>query len=315
MRNLSSMIVRAWDARFEGTSPDPRNSNTLSSPASTTAALAQEAWSVTQSSKTSLELRTSTTSDKHDHHTILLAAETSPTTTKPLDMVFKGDHYEVRIATAESTNSTRTRDDLEIRSPYTAADLKAHARTTDAFMCVSCGVPLIKLANITRYNDLPSEHWAELLDAWMCHQDQSLSEELIAKGNNIWPKDHQALLSSTGIIVSSPNASSWTIASELEVSRPASKNVCATLHARSFRSSPPTLSFPPDTPFRAHKKASSSGYKAVFASLSSLVGTLSKGRLDRKGRDDWSRPSFPLELRRYKSTQIPITGRALRTVS
>jgi len=210
MRNLSSMIVRAWDTRFEGDSS--------STEAVDPTGLASESWSVIQRDSTTLQLvAREGTAMQHARVRIDLAAETSPVSdTKPLDMVFKADHYEVRIPTAESSHSTRIRNDLEIRSPYNAAELKKHASSTDSLVCASCSTPLLQLAAITRYNDLPSEHWAELLDAWMCHQDQTLSEELIAKGNNIWPKEHQALVSSTGVIVTACNAMECQISSEIE---------------------------------------------------------------------------------------------------
>ncbi|KAF8761369.1 HECT-like Ubiquitin-conjugating enzyme (E2)-binding [Rhizoctonia solani] len=38
-----------------------------------------------------------------------------------------------------------------------------------------------------RYDDLPSEHWVELLDAWMCHPDQQVTAELAKRAEGIWP--------------------------------------------------------------------------------------------------------------------------------
>lgn len=132
-----------------------------------------------------------------------------------LDLIYKADHYEIKIPTAISTQFTRSRDDLEIPVPYSAQDFRTHEPSS--LICTSCGVELADLQKIKRYNDLPSEHWAELLDAWMCHPDQTLSKDIIDKGNNIWPQANQALISTTGIILATANTTGWAIAEEIEV--------------------------------------------------------------------------------------------------
>lgn len=134
---------------------------------------------------------------------------------KPLDMLYKADHYEIKIPTAVSTQFTRARDDLEIANPYSAQEFRTHKPSS--LSCTSCGAQLADLNQVKRYNDLPSEHWAELLDAWMCHPDQTLSKDIIEKGNNIWPQANQALISTTGIILAEQNTGGWVIAEEIEV--------------------------------------------------------------------------------------------------
>jgi len=42
--------------------------------------------------------------------------------------------------------------------------------------------------------DLPSEHWQELVDAWMCHADQGLHEQVAKHGRGFWPERGQALV-------------------------------------------------------------------------------------------------------------------------
>ncbi|KAL5522612.1 hypothetical protein ACEPAG_8629 [Sanghuangporus baumii] len=44
------------------------------------------------------------------------------------------------------------------------------------------------------YLDLPSEHWEELLEAWMCHTDQKLSERVARHGRGFWPKAGQVFV-------------------------------------------------------------------------------------------------------------------------
>ncbi|CAE6415948.1 unnamed protein product [Rhizoctonia solani] len=65
-----------------------------------------------------------------------------------------------------------------------------------SFACTSCSLPVthgLASGNV-RYNDLPSEHWAELLDAWMCHPDQQVTAELAKRAEGIWPMLDQILV-------------------------------------------------------------------------------------------------------------------------
>ena len=48
--------------------------------------------------------------------------------------------------------------------------------------------------------DLPSEHWEELVDAWMCHTDQSLHEQVAKRGRGFWPGTGQALIGGSYIL-------------------------------------------------------------------------------------------------------------------
>ena len=206
MRNLGSMTIRVWDDRFD---------NPYSSPL---ASLSNEAWSAMSTNGSELQLSKGLMiTPGHSLIRLTSTAVQHAANAKPLDFCFKNDHHELRLPTADASHSTRQREDLEIVVPYTAKDFRHHKPSS--FICASCGMQVADLSAVTRYNDLPSEHWAELLDAWMCHQDQSISEELIVKGNNIWPKSNQALLSSTAMVITAENATSWSMAEDMEVSK------------------------------------------------------------------------------------------------
>ena len=215
LKNVGTLTLWAWDERFESTTSKSDSS------AVDLAAAAREAWSFSFASPTILSVNmgsAGTSGNPHSNAHIRLPVSADPATgpNGKMDAIFKADHFELRLRTAEASQTTRSRDDLEISHPYTARDFRAHAGVL--LVCVACGASLADLRSVTRFNDLPSEHWAELLDAWMCHQDQTLSEELIAKGNNIWPKETQALIGSTGIVLAASNTCNWTVASDLEVS-------------------------------------------------------------------------------------------------
>ena len=71
-----------------------------------------------------------------------------------------------------------------------------------SFICAMCSSSLIQtqvsnqgagLEKLT-YHDLPSEHWTELLEAWMCHQDQKLTERIAQHSKGLWPHRGQAFV-------------------------------------------------------------------------------------------------------------------------
>lgn len=54
----------------------------------------------------------------------------------------------------------------------------------------------------TTYHDLPSTHWSELIDAWMCHPSQTLSGALTRYAEEgIWPKAGQVFLGVSYLLV------------------------------------------------------------------------------------------------------------------
>ena len=68
-----------------------------------------------------------------------------------------------------------------------------------SFICASCSSSLVQTqvgesSEKLAYQDLPSEHWAELLEAWMCHQDQKITERIAQYSKGIWPKKGQAFV-------------------------------------------------------------------------------------------------------------------------
>ncbi|KAG8997540.1 hypothetical protein FRB90_012485, partial [Tulasnella sp. 427] len=88
--------------------------------------------------------------------------------------VVKG-HLEIKLdipALAEIPSEPE--DDLSRLMP--ADELKSLQPTS--FVCTSCSLPLVQCGKIRDYRDLPSEHWEEFVEAWMCHQDQKLTEHI-----------------------------------------------------------------------------------------------------------------------------------------
>ena len=103
--------------------------------------------------------------------------------------VVGGRHFQVKLAVAPSAAPPSPEPESELDATH----LQSIQPTS--FICASCSLPLVRAASLQRYRDLPSEHWAELVDAWMCHADQKLHEH-VQKGSKegFWPADGEALV-------------------------------------------------------------------------------------------------------------------------
>ncbi|KAJ9637647.1 hypothetical protein H2204_004796 [Knufia peltigerae] len=50
--------------------------------------------------------------------------------------------------------------------PWSASDLTPEA----AIQCKNCGADIVQSGEIKTWKDLPSDHWADLMDLWFCHK-------------------------------------------------------------------------------------------------------------------------------------------------
>lgn len=107
-------------------------------------------------------------------------------------------HYEIKLAVTPSSKPTPGTSG-EPEALLSASELLT-ARPT-SFICASCSLPLIQSSKINDYRDLPSEHWQELVEAWMCHTDQRLHDQVVAHGKGgFWPQPGQALVGGSYIL-------------------------------------------------------------------------------------------------------------------
>ncbi|KAA1472522.1 hypothetical protein DENSPDRAFT_838816 [Dentipellis sp. KUC8613] len=111
----------------------------------------------------------------------------------PQEVKVQGSHYEVKLSAPSDLPTDQTPIPL-----LDATQLHDHRPTS--FICASCSLPLVQSGKITRYDDLPSEHWAELVEAWMCHTDQKLSAQVAKHGSGFWPRLGQALVGGSYIL-------------------------------------------------------------------------------------------------------------------
>jgi ubiquitin-protein ligase E3 D len=103
-------------------------------------------------------------------------------------------HYEVKLASPASS-STIVSDPTPLLDASQLSTIKP-----TSFICASCSLPLVQSSGIQNYRDLPSEHWEELVDAWMCHADQVLHSQVAKHGRGFWPEPGQALVGGSYIL-------------------------------------------------------------------------------------------------------------------
>ena len=109
--------------------------------------------------------------------------------------VVGGRHFQVKLATlAPPMDVVSSEPELD------ASHFQSIQPTS--FICASCSLPLVQAAKLRKYRDLPSEHWAELVDAWMCHSDQKLHEH-VQKGSRdgFWPDDGEVLVGGSYLLL------------------------------------------------------------------------------------------------------------------
>jgi hypothetical protein len=119
-------------------------------------------------------------------------------TSGPLDVRWTGTFYEFKTPTAEIAIDPFS-DDAESKRDMLGAPRLQSASPT-SFTCASCSLPLVQASKITDYRDLPSEHWAELVDAWMCHSDQKLNDQIAKHAQGFEPEPCKALVGGSYIL-------------------------------------------------------------------------------------------------------------------
>ncbi|KAG6836942.1 hypothetical protein H0H93_000832 [Arthromyces matolae] len=110
----------------------------------------------------------------------------------------QSSHYEIKMTTV----GPRPSPDLTTEDPPPLLDAtQLTSAQPSSFICSSCSLILVQAAKISEYRDLPSEHWQELVEAWMCHSDQKLHDQVVNRGKSgFWPASEQALVGGSYIL-------------------------------------------------------------------------------------------------------------------
>ncbi|KAI6040934.1 HECT-like ubiquitin-conjugating enzyme-binding-domain-containing protein [Pisolithus marmoratus] len=126
----------------------------------------------------------------------------------------KSTHWEIKLGCVQEPQSFSARNGMNVTSSENDDPplLSASQLTTllpISYTCASCLLPLVTPAP-TRYRDLPSEYWEELVDAWMCHPEgQTLTDLKMnmcgeagksGRGFGFWPAEGEALVGGSYIL-------------------------------------------------------------------------------------------------------------------
>lgn len=141
----------------------------------------------------------------------------SPVESQPVNITSRGTYFEIKLSTLQvDSTASFSSTDIDVQYPLSTNELRTHLPTD--FSCKKCQNILVDSRLVTKYNTLPSEHWAELLDSWMCHGDQELSEDLIRKGKGIKPRAGEGLVAAGYIMFEKSCTRGWVTRSDDEVS-------------------------------------------------------------------------------------------------
>lgn len=91
-------------------------------------------------------------------------------------MTPKEDHRSAKVSVSTAARDEE-RPDAFAEAPLSASMLESSR--TKSLVCTSCLETVVDLQSVSRFIALPSQHWEELIDAWMCHGDQEINVGLI----------------------------------------------------------------------------------------------------------------------------------------
>ncbi|TFK38156.1 HECT-like ubiquitin-conjugating enzyme-binding-domain-containing protein [Crucibulum laeve] len=143
---------------------------------------------------------------------LMLPGKTTP---GKKEVKVQSGHYELKLHTVSSSNP---QSDAE-ESPILLGAHELSAAQPTSFLCASCSLPLVLSSKIKSYRDLPSEHWEELVEAWMCHSDQKLHDQVMQRSKSgFWPEEGQALVGGSYVLFeeSSMSKNNLFIADEMK---------------------------------------------------------------------------------------------------
>lgn len=107
-------------------------------------------------------------------------------------------HYEIKLPISTGFSPLNSASLYEPVPLMDASQLSSSLPTS--ITCASCSLPLVHSLSISQYRDLPSEHWEELVDAWMCHSDQTMHDQVAKHSGGFWPDAGQALVGGSYIL-------------------------------------------------------------------------------------------------------------------
>ena len=118
-------------------------------------------------------------------------------------VISRSGHWEVKAICYQNGVPPKDNEDVALLPASELASL-----SPSSYTCSSCSLPLVPTPP-TRYRDLPSEHWEELIDAWMCHPEGQTLAKTGMHGNDgndkesifgFWPARDEALVGGSYVL-------------------------------------------------------------------------------------------------------------------
>lgn len=117
-----------------------------------------------------------------------------------IPLAVTNNHMEARIAALPGPTPT-----LAYNSAITHALSAPSLRSLhpQSLACNNCERELATFPLDIQFKDLPSEHWAEMLEVWMCHSDPAFTAQISQKARDgFWPDDNTVLVGGSYLLVS-----------------------------------------------------------------------------------------------------------------
>jgi hypothetical protein len=110
-------------------------------------------------------------------------------------------HLEAKL-TAASTRLSEPVSSLNtmITQALCATDLRKIQ--PKVICCTGCDREIAELPNDCGFKDLPSEHWAEMMEVWMCHSDPGFTAQISAQTKDgFWPSEGIVLVGGSYLLL------------------------------------------------------------------------------------------------------------------
>lgn len=108
-------------------------------------------------------------------------------------------HVEARLA-ALPTASSALSFNSAITHALSAPNLRQLAPRS--LCCTHCDREIAEFPSDVQFKDLPSEHWAEMLEVWMCHADPAFTAHIAKQTRDgFWPSTNTVLVGGSYLLV------------------------------------------------------------------------------------------------------------------
>ncbi|KAJ9497161.1 hypothetical protein H2202_007317 [Exophiala xenobiotica] len=111
----------------------------------------------------------------------------------------KRTEFSVRLQIDDTSQLKGAHDEHGgIEAPWCASDLSQKT----AIRCKSCNADIVHSGRVTSWKDLPSDHWAELMDLWFCHKPHEAhsTEDQAARSRGFSSKSKLTVTSGIGMV-------------------------------------------------------------------------------------------------------------------